>query len=151
MIELKFTPNVALFRGVNAYVELVKHEGFNHVIQRHYTIRDALRTALTSLELELLVKDDSYASPTVTSFVPNNKEELSYIKDQLKSRFNITIAGGQGHLKGHILRIGHMGKVSPFDILSVVSALEILLTDFRKENYIGKGIAQFMEVIKHAS
>ena len=44
-----------------------------------------------------------------------------------------------------------MGKVSPFDILSVVSALEILLTDFRKENYIGKGIAQFMEVIKHAS
>ena len=45
-----------LFRGVNAYVELVKHEGFNHVIQRHYTIRDALRTALTSLELELLVK-----------------------------------------------------------------------------------------------
>lgn len=146
-----FTPNVALFRGVNAYVELVKHEGFNHVIQRHYTIRDALRTVLTSLELELLVKDDSYASPTVTSFVPNNKEELSYIKDQLKSRFNITIAGGQGHLKGHILRIGHMGKVSPFDILSVVSALEILLTEFRKENYIGKGIAQFMEVIKNAS
>ena len=79
---------------MNAYVELVKHEGFNHVIQRHYTIRDALRTALTSLELELLVKM-IHTPPTVTSFVPNNKEELSYIKDQLKSRFNITIAGGQ--------------------------------------------------------
>lgn len=99
-----------LFRGVNAYVELVKHEGLNHVIKRHYSIRNALRTALKSLDLELLVKDDSYASPTVTSFVPKDKEELTYLKDQLKSRFNITIAGGQGHLKGHILRIGHIGK-----------------------------------------
>lgn len=146
-----FTPNVALFRGVNAYVELVKHEGLNHVIKRHYSIRNALRTALKSLDLELLVKDDSYASPTVTSFVPKDKEELTYLKDQLKSRFNITIAGVQGHLKGHILRIGHMGKVSPFDILSVVSAIEILLTESRNKNYIGKGIAQFMEVIKHES
>ena len=58
--------------------------------------------------------------PTVTSFVPKDKEELTYLKDQLKSRFNITIAGGQGHLKGHILRIGHMGKVSPSDILSLL-------------------------------
>ncbi|MQJ45518.1 alanine--glyoxylate aminotransferase family protein, partial [Escherichia coli] len=31
-----FTPNVSLFRGVNAYVETVKAEGFNHVIARHY-------------------------------------------------------------------------------------------------------------------
>ena len=112
---------------------MVKHEGLNHVIKRHYSIRNALRTALKSLDLELLVKDDSYASPTVTSFVPKDKEELTYLKDQLKSRFNITIAGGQGHLKGHILRIGHMGKVSPFDILSVVSAIEILLTESRNK------------------
>ena len=31
-----------------------------------------------------------------------------------------------------------MGKISPFDILSVVSALEIILTEHRKVNYIGK-------------
>ena len=146
-----FTPNVALFRGVNAYVDLVKHEGFNHVIERHYLIRDALRAALTALNLKLLVDDDDVASPTVTAFIPNTKDELSLIKNQLKSRFNITIAGGQGHLKGKILRIGHMGKISPFDILSVVSALELILTEARKTNYIGTGISKFMEVIHHES
>ncbi|SUM70703.1 aminotransferase class V [Staphylococcus saccharolyticus] len=146
-----FTPNVGLFRGINAYVELVKHEGFNHVIQRHYSIRNALRAALKALDLDLLVKDDLQASPTVTSFVPSSQEELQAIKDQLKSRFNITIAGEQGHLKGKILRIGHMGKVSPFDILSVVSSLEIILTANRNKSYIGKGITQFMEVINHES
>ena len=61
----------------------------------------------------------------MTSFVPSSQEELQAIKDQLKSRFNITIAGGQGHLKGKILRI--------------------------RIGHIGKGITQFMEVIKHES
>ena len=87
----------------------------------------------------------------MTSFVPNNKEELSYIKDQLKSRFNNYNCGWSRSSKRSYFTYWPYGKVSPFDILSVVSALEILLTDFRKENYIGKGIAQFMEVIKHAS
>ena len=32
-----------------------------------------------------------------------------------------------------------MGKVSPFDMLSVISTLEIILTDYRQTNYIGKG------------
>ncbi|OLS04077.1 aminotransferase class V [Staphylococcus epidermidis] len=146
-----FTPNVSLFRGVNAYVDLVKHEGLNHVIQRHYIIRDALRHALKALDLDVLVKKDEVASPTVTAFIPNSKDELTIIKNQLKSRFNITIAGGQGHLKGEILRIGHMGKVSPFDILSVVSALELILTEYRNSNYIGTGVSKFMEVIQHES
>lgn len=44
-----------------------------------------------------------------------------------------------------------MGKISPFDILAVVSALEIILTSNRNVNYIGKGITQFMEVIRHES
>ena len=136
---------------MNAYVDLVKHEGLNHVIQRHYIIRDALRHALKALDLDVLVKKDEVASPTVTAFIPNSKDELTIIKNQLKSRFNITIAGGQGHLKGEILRIGHMGKVSPFDILSVVSALELILTEYRNSNYIGTGVSKFMEIIQHES
>jgi aspartate aminotransferase-like enzyme len=142
-----FTPNVALFRGVNAYANLVKEEGFGNVINRHYAIRDGLRAALKALNLELLVEDE-FASPTVTAFVPNDKEELDYIKNQLKQRFSITIAGGQGHLKGQILRIGHMGQISPFDILQVVSALELILTEHRGESYVGKAISQYMEVVK---
>ncbi|MDT3944462.1 alanine--glyoxylate aminotransferase family protein, partial [Staphylococcus aureus] len=111
--------------------------------------RNALRSALKALDLTLLVNDKD-ASPTVTAFKPNTNDEVKIIKDELKNRFKITIAGGQGHLKGQILRIGHMGKISPFDILSVVSALEIILTEHRKVNYIGKGISKYMEVIHEA-
>lgn len=143
-----FTPNVGLFRAINAYAALVKKEGFNNTIARHNTIKNALRAALKKLDLGLLV-EDAYASPTVTSFVPKDEAEVKHIKNTLKSQFNITIAGGQGKLKGKILRIGHMGKVSPFDILSVVTALELILTDYRKVNYIGKATTKYTEVIQH--
>src|SRR5699024_10301090 len=142
-----FTPNVSLFRGVNAYANLINEEGLDQVIARHYAIRDALRQALNALDLELLVQD-AYGSPTVTAFVPKSKDELDYTKNELKKRFAITIAGGQGHLKRQILPIGHMGQISPFDILQVVSALEILLSVFRNESYVGKAITQYMEVVK---
>ncbi|MCD8826127.1 alanine--glyoxylate aminotransferase family protein [Staphylococcus gallinarum] len=142
-----FTPNVALFRGVTAYAQLIEEEGLDQVVARHYAIRDGLRAALKALDLDLLV-EDAYASPTVTAFVPKTKDELNFIKNELKKRFSITIAGGQGHLKGEILRIGHMGQISPFDILQVVSALEIIVSEFRNEAYIGTAITQYMEVVK---
>ncbi|MCD8819890.1 alanine--glyoxylate aminotransferase family protein [Staphylococcus gallinarum] len=142
-----FTPNVALFRGVTAYAQLIEEEGLEQVVARHYAIRDGLRAALKALDLDLLV-EDAYASPTVTAFVPKTKDELNFIKNELKKRFSITIAGGQGHLKGEILRIGHMGQISPFDILQVVSALEIIVSEFRNEAYIGTAITQYMEVVK---
>lgn len=41
-----------------------------------------------------------------------------------------------------------MGQISPFDILQVVSALEILLTEYRNQSYIGTAITQYTEVIK---
>jgi len=142
-----FTPNVNLYKGVAAYAELVEDEGFNKVIERHYVIRDGLRAALKVLDLPLLV-DDEHASPTVTAFVPPTSEEISSIKNQLLERFNITIAGGQGKLKGKILRIGHLGTIDTADILQCVSALEVILTELRNESYIGKGTKAYLEVVK---
>lgn len=141
-----FTPNISLFQGILAYASLIEEEGFTEVIKRHYLVRDCLRQALSALDLELLVVEED-ASPTVTAFKPKDAEELSTIKSELDSRFNIVIAGGQGQLKGKILRLGHLGQVTPFDILQAVAALEIILTDHRQNNYIGKGTTAFMEVL----
>lgn len=141
-----YTPNISAFRGIIAYRRYIESVGFDAIIAQHYQIRDAVRTALRTLDLELLVKDE-HASPTVTAFIPKDENELKKIKKELKTQFNITIAGGQGKLKGQILRVGHMGDVSPFTLLSFISALEILLSQYRKTSYIGKGTQAFMEVV----
>jgi aspartate aminotransferase-like enzyme len=42
---------------------------------------------------------------------------------------SITIAGGQGSMKGKMFRIAHMGYVDPFDVLTALGALEMVLAD----------------------
>ncbi|NJH65020.1 pyridoxal-phosphate-dependent aminotransferase family protein [Staphylococcus agnetis] len=142
-----YTPNITAFRGVNAYMRNVNELGLKNVIQQHYQLRDAVRSALKALDLDLLV-NDAVASPTVTAFIPKNKEELQTIKNELKAQFNITIAGGQGYLKGQILRVGHMADISPFTLLSFIAALELILTKHRQTSLVGKGTTAFMEVLK---
>lgn len=142
-----YTPNITAFRGVNAYMRNANELGLKNVIQQHYQLRDAVRSALKALDLDLLV-NDAVASPTVTAFIPKNKEELQTIKNELKAQFNITIAGGQGYLKGQILRVGHMADISPFTLLSFIAALELILTKHRQTSLVGKGTTAFMEVLK---
>lgn len=140
-----FTPAVSLIRGVQTDCDLINEEQFENTIKRHEVCKEAVRAGIKALDIDLLV-EDQFASPTVTAFVPN-KEEVKPIKDELLNRFNITIAGGQQHLKGSILRVGHMGKVSPNDMLKFISALEIVLSELRGTSVLGKGITKFQEVI----
>ena len=41
----------------------------------------------------------------------------------MRDRFGITIAGGQGQLKGKIARIAHCGYFGAFDIVVTIAAL----------------------------
>ena len=45
----------------------------------------------------------------------------------LRDRHGVTIAGGQGELKGAIFRIGHIGWYDEFDIATALSAVELVL------------------------
>jgi aspartate aminotransferase-like enzyme len=47
----------------------------------------------------------------------------------MRTRYGITIAGGQDHLKGKIVRVAHIGYVSEFDIITAISGLEMTLSD----------------------
>jgi aspartate aminotransferase-like enzyme len=139
-----FTPAVSLIQGLETVLDSIAEEGLENVFERHGRMRDMLRAGLEALDFELLV-EEQYASPTVTAF-KSSPDELSIIKDELKNNFGITIAGGQKHLKGEILRIGHMGYMFPADVIVVLSALEGIVSKHRQNSYYGKAITKAQEV-----
>ena len=51
------------------------------------------------------------------------------MRKAVKEKFDILLAGGQDHLKGHVFRIGHLGFVADRDILTAVAAIEATLQD----------------------
>ena len=57
----------------------------------------------------------------------------------LRDRHGVTLAPGQGDLKGKIFRIGHIGWFDVFDIASAVAAVELSLTELGAD--IERGVA----------
>lgn len=139
-----FTPAVSLIAGAREVCSLIEEEGFENVILRHQLLKEMLRKGLEEIDIPLFVEDD-IASPTVTSIKPM-EDFIGPIKQGLQEKFGIVIAGGQKHLKGKILRIGHMGYCTPYDVLKVLTGLEIIQSNLLGRNVFGKALAKAEEV-----
>ena len=64
----------------------------------------------------------------------------------LRDRHGITIAGGQGELKGEIFRIGHIGWYDEFDITTALAAVELVLGELGAPIERGVAATRALEV-----
>jgi aspartate aminotransferase-like enzyme len=65
----------------------------------------------------------------------------------LRDRHGVVLAGGHGPIRGRVVRIGHMGFMNRFDILTALAALELALSDLGYRPPVpGAGVARATEV-----
>jgi aspartate aminotransferase-like enzyme len=96
--------------------------------------------AIKGLGLPLFAPDNA-ASPAITAVAPTSVDS-EQVRTVMKKRFDISLAGGQDHLKGKIFRIGHLGFVSDRDILAAIASLEATLRELGYEGFTpGAGVA----------
>ena len=134
-----FTPAVNLVFALEEALTMIEQEGLEAVFARHDRHRAATQAGVKALGLKLLAKE-GYGSPAITAVVPGGDAER--IRQHMKKRFDILLAGGQDHLKGQIIRMGHLGFVCDRDILTAIAALEAVLMELG-EGHIkpGAGVA----------
>jgi aspartate aminotransferase-like enzyme len=136
--ETAFTPAVSLVVGLRESLRMLKEETLAGVWNRHERLAKATRAASGGLGLELF---SSSPANSVTGFrMPSGIDGSAVIK-QMRTRYGITIAGGQDHLKGKIVRIAHIGYMSEFDIITAISGLEMTLSDLGFGIRPGAGVA----------
>ncbi|NHM26712.1 alanine--glyoxylate aminotransferase family protein [Desulfofundulus sp. TPOSR] len=140
-----YTPNVALFFGLDAALDMMLAEGLENVYRRHLLLAKATRAAVRALGLSLLAADHC-ASPTVTAVQSPEGIAADDLRKVLKEEFGITFAGGQGILKGKIFRIAHMGYAGKMDVLIAISGLEMALARLGYPVELGKGVRAAQEV-----
>lgn len=139
-----YTPALSLIFGLEQALNLLKEEGLENVYARHTLMKDMTRAAMKALGVPLLT-DDSVASPTVTAVKPDAFDPEA-LRKSVKNNFNLSLAGGQAHLKGEIFRIGHMGYCTPADVLQYISIIELGISDIGGEVELGKGVKAAQEV-----
>ncbi|HAG10074.1 MAG TPA: aminotransferase [Desulfotomaculum sp.] len=121
-----YTPNVSLLFGLNAALDMMLEEGMKNVYERHLLLARAARAGVKALGLKLLA-ENRCASPTVTSAFAPEGYDVENLRKILRKQYGIVFAGGQGHLKGKIFRIAHMGYADKMDIIIALGGLEMAL------------------------
>jgi serine---pyruvate transaminase len=137
-LDAPFTPAVSIVRALDVALGLLLDEGLEAAFDRHARLGRACREGAKAMGLELFSPDEE-RSAVVTAIRSPDGVDGTEIVSTLRDRFGITIANGQGELKGKILRIGHIGWFDVFDITTALAALELALADAGAE--VERGVA----------
>jgi len=140
-----YTPAVSLIIGLEEVLRLMREEGLEHIFKRHHLLAQATREALKAMDLKLLAPDSP--SPAVTAAYAPDGMDAGKIVKTLRDDFNMTVAGGQEHLKGKIFRIGHIGYYDPMDIVNSLAAVESALIKNGQAIKPGTGVGRALEVL----
>ncbi len=124
--QTPFTPALSVLFGLRESLKLIRKEGLTSVFNRHRAVAEFTRKGIKSLGLSLF-PDEKWASNTVTAVrIPQEFKADEMIK-RLREEYGIVVAGGQGALKGKIIRIAHIGQVTVEEMAQVIAALRELM------------------------
>jgi aspartate aminotransferase-like enzyme len=147
--DAPFTPAVGLFMALDVALGLIEEEGLDQVHARHRLLGRAAREASRALELELLGPEDENANVVTAITLPDGIDG-AMVPKLMRDRYGITVAGGQGQLKGKIVRIAHCGYFGAFDIVVAVAGLEMTLRELGHDVELGTGVGAAQRVFADA-
>jgi aspartate aminotransferase-like enzyme len=143
--DTPWTPALTLVLAVNEALRLIRDEGIENVVRRHARNAAAVRQAAQALDLPLLA---TVPSNCTTAVRPKNGA-ADKIRTHLENEYGIKVAGGQGHLKGNIIRLGHLGDYWETDMYTMISALDATLYDLNINDSVGKGVEALLQYFRN--
>ena len=147
--EVRFTPAVSIVVGLLEALRMMETEGLANVFKRHDRLARATRAGVEALGLELFAK--ATPSPAVTAVAAPKGLDSEKVVAAYSQSQNITIAGGQGEMKGKLFRLGHMGYAAEFDVINALAALEQVLADIGHPVDFGSSVRAAQKIFAEKS
>ena len=144
-----FTPPVTLLAALDVALSMIEEEGLDDVLARHALLARATRAGVQTMGLELYGDPDERANVVTAVELPGDIDG-GKVPKILRDRYGITANGGQGQLKGRIVRIAHTGYFGAFDIVVSLSGLEMTLAQLGHRVELGAGVAAAQQVFLEA-
>lgn len=143
--QTNFTSPVTLIIGLNECLKLLQDEGLENAFIRHERLANATRKAVQAIGLEMFTKESP--SNAVTAISAPTGFDGQEIYKNLRVKYGITAAGGQGHAKGKIFRIAHLGYAGTFDVITAIAGVEMVLKGMGHPLKLGSGVAVAQELL----
>jgi aspartate aminotransferase-like enzyme len=147
-LDAAFTPAVSIVVGLNVALGLILERGLEAAFDEHVRLGRACREGVKAMGLELFSPDDDSSAVVTTVRVPDSIDGSQLLLD-LRDRFGITLAPGQGPLKGKVFRVGHLGYYDVFDITTALAGIELALAEAGADIERGVAVTRALETYEH--
>jgi serine---pyruvate transaminase len=147
-LDAAFTPAVSIVVALNVALGLILERGLDAAFEEHVRLGRACREGMKAMGLELFSPDDDSSAVVTTVRVPEAVDGTQLLLD-LRDRFGITLAPGQGPLKGKVFRVGHLGYYDVFDITTALAGIELALAEAGADIERGVAVTRALETYEH--
>jgi len=149
-LDAAYTPAVSLVVALDVALGLLLDEGLEATFDRHVRLGRACREGVKAMGLELFSPDDDSSAVVTAVSMPDGLDAGELVLS-LRDRFGITLAGGQGPVKGRIFRIGHVGWFDIFDITTALAGVELVLGELGADIERGVAVSRALETYERTT
>ncbi|MBE0433417.1 alanine--glyoxylate aminotransferase family protein [candidate division WOR-3 bacterium] len=122
--QTPFTPAITIINGLKKGLDIILEHGVEANLDKHREIAAYVRNRACGMGFELMPESPSNALTVLK--MPPGKDSTVIIKE-VKEKYGILFANGQGDLKGTIIRIGHMGNYTIEKLARALDALQAVV------------------------
>ncbi len=133
------TPVTSLMFGLKEALDMIAEEGLPNVFERHRRLARAVRAGVRGMGLSVL-PEEAAASPSVTAVIQPDGVDQKTMNNVLRQKYGVVIGGGLQKLEGKIFRIGHMGQIGAPEVLAILGAIEMTLSELGGPVKLGEGL-----------
>jgi len=125
------TAPVHFFYGLQEALRMLEEEGLDEVFARHHRLAEATRRAVRAWRQndgpEIYAVDPRAQSDSITAVQLPDGYDAEKARQLCLDKFNVSLGGGLGPLKGRLFRIGHLGDLNEAMVLGAIAAVEMAL------------------------
>ena len=119
--QTNFTSPVNLILGLDESLSMLLENGIETIYKKQWALTMMARNGAKAMGLDLFAPTN-YAWGITSVCLPDGVDGVEVLKLAMKDH-GVCLAGGQDHLKGKIIRIGHMGWIDWADLLAGLYAI----------------------------
>ncbi len=140
-----FTPPINLLLALDESLDMLLEFGLDALYRKQWALTMMVRRGLSALGLKLFVEE--HFTWGLTSVLLPQGIDATKVVSLAEQNHGIILAGGQDHLKGRIVRVGHMGYVDFADLCGGLYAFAKALKDAggysASQNYLEQALSAY--------
>jgi aspartate aminotransferase-like enzyme len=120
--QTPFTPAIPIYHALDEALNMALEEGLMHRIQRHKLCADAFYSSFKAMGLKLFANEEVRSNTIIAVNYPEGINDKLF-RGLLDKEYGVVIAGGFGPYKGKLFRVGSLGEVHRYHVVTTVSAV----------------------------